>query len=487
MTPEELAELGATPVSEEDLAELGATPIDAPVETPATDDESKSAGSYAGSALQGATLGFGDELLGAGGGVVEYLRNKAKGGQLGLGEAYRQNRDAAREMLSRDVAEHPVVNFAGGLLTPIPGAGAAKGAIGGAKTLGAAAKAAAKGGAVSGLIGGAGNAKELRDIPREMAIGGALGAGVGGTLGAGARGVGALSEKAAPLAEALASRAFGRIPKPVLNRTPGAAEAVRKFGRETLDAGLVAPFGSKDAQRARLASELDRRSGEISRVSKSLEDRGASIPLDDLMGGIAMMSKDPRTLEDVAKNAALQRQAVGLQEILPGQVGLRQILENKRSMQKAIPKATARENFGADPVGTLEAQKDLGAYLRIASEFAADAVPGGGAQLSKANDAYRKLAIGRKIIEDAERAEASNNLAGLPDYIGTGGVGGSGGATNMLLAPMVSAARHRLPSLGAVVADRMSKGAQPTQERLGGAALKAATESELLRQYLGLD
>jgi len=486
MTPEELAELGATPVSEQDLAELGATEVSTvmPTEAPVS-NETDSAGSYAGSALQGATLGFGDELIGAGGGLVEYLRNKAKGGTLGLGEAYKQNRDAARIMLERDVGAHPLVNFAGGFLAPIPGAGAAKGGVAAAKTLGSAAKSAALGGLGAGVVGGAGNARELSDIPLEALKGGALGATVGGALGAGARGVGAIAEKAAPLAESLASRAFGRIPKHALNKTPNAPEAVRQFGREALESDLIVPFGSKDSQRERLAAEIAKRSQNIGRTALALEEKGAGMSADDLLGGIAMMSKEPRTTFDVAKNAALQGEGEALQSILPSRVGLTQILENKRQMQQVIPKMAQREASGAAPLGSQEAQGDIAKYLRQASEYAAEQVPGG-EKLKQANEAYRKLALGRAIIRDAERAEASNNLAGLPDYIGTSGEGGGKGAVNMLLAPIVSAARHRGSSLGAVAADKLSKNAEGIQSRLGGAALQAATETELLRQMLGL-
>lgn len=118
---------------------------------------------------QGASLGFADELTGA----LESLVSD---------KTYKQARDESRANYKAAEEENPMTylggNIGGGLLTPIPGIGAAKG-------VGQVALKAAQLGAVGGL--GA-SEKDITDpaILEEMA----KGAAIGGTLGGGAAAIG---------------------------------------------------------------------------------------------------------------------------------------------------------------------------------------------------------------------------------------------------------------------------------------------------------
>lgn len=112
------------------------------------------------SGLQGATLGFEDELQGVGGAVGETIYNLVNNGRLPTGKelkaAYTDNRDEERGRVANARRDFPKTalasEIAGGLLVPIPGggaAGAAKGAATAARATGIGAKALAAAKAVA--------------------------------------------------------------------------------------------------------------------------------------------------------------------------------------------------------------------------------------------------------------------------------------------------------------------------------------------------
>lgn len=171
-------------------------------------------------ALQGASLGFGDELSGGIGAIADQLG--LGGAPLGknLKDSYRIIRDEARAMNKRAEDAHPVAytagNIGGGLaLAPIGGGG-----------LASAIKTGAALGAVNGV--GSSNADDIGDTAREALLGGGLGAG-GAVLG---HGLSALGGKAASnLAQYL--REFGNE-QAVSALRPTAGEVKRLLRKDQL-------------------------------------------------------------------------------------------------------------------------------------------------------------------------------------------------------------------------------------------------------------
>jgi len=112
------------------------------------------------SGARGLTLGFSDEIAGA----IAGAYTKSQGGD--YDEAYKKTRDWLRGKQEEASETHPVVSFASEMIGGIPlfAAGGVPGAV------------------VAGAAAGAGEARELEDVPAGMAMGGALG-GATGTAG----------------------------------------------------------------------------------------------------------------------------------------------------------------------------------------------------------------------------------------------------------------------------------------------------------------
>lgn len=128
-------------------------------------------------ALQGATLGFSDEIYGAYKGAEAALKGQD------YSQAYKEARDSERQKFKELRKKHPYLftgaELAAGLV--VPGGAALKGA----KGIKEAAKATAKLGAVEGTAAGAGYSEEdtAADVARDALIGGAIGTATGGILG----------------------------------------------------------------------------------------------------------------------------------------------------------------------------------------------------------------------------------------------------------------------------------------------------------------
>jgi Transglycosylase SLT domain len=145
-------------------------------------------------ALQGPTMGFADEIIGAGGGVL----NALKGGS--YKEGYREARQFARGADDQASADNPIFSTATQLAASAPtavlgyGAGLVKGAGVGANAL----RAGITGG-VQGAIGGAGRstAQTAEGVTTDAATGGAIGAALGGVTAPIAAAVGAVGRNVA--------------------------------------------------------------------------------------------------------------------------------------------------------------------------------------------------------------------------------------------------------------------------------------------------
>lgn len=165
------------------------------------------AGSVARGAREGATLGFGDELLAAGETAVSdpaLLGRAAFGGETAdlqaLRERYRAARDRRRMEDEASREANPGLYFAGSLVggaaVPVPGLGGATGGI--TRTTGAIVPRIAAGtgrairaGAAGGAIAGAGMsdaevAEDAAGLLRDTAEGAGVGAGAGAVIGGGA-------------------------------------------------------------------------------------------------------------------------------------------------------------------------------------------------------------------------------------------------------------------------------------------------------------
>ena len=158
---------------EEAYAEFEAMPKDAP--DPSLGEQAAGLAATVGG---GATLGFLDELAGAGG----FLGSLMPGGRSPT-EGYVASRDAVRELQDLSAQQNPWLSLAGEM-----GGGALTGGLG-LKAVQKAAPALSKlkqlatTGAIEGGIAGAGGAEEVSDVPINALIGAGLGGALGGAMG----------------------------------------------------------------------------------------------------------------------------------------------------------------------------------------------------------------------------------------------------------------------------------------------------------------
>ncbi len=146
---------------------------------------------------QGA-FGFADEATAGIAGLKDYVAGKmGLRGDISLPDAYHTNRDAIRNADAAAHEAHPWVytagNVAGGVATAfVPGANVLN--VGkGAGALEAVGKGAAMGG-----LAGAGNAKEITDVPEEIGKGAVLGGVTGGVFHGIGKAAGAVADKLSP-------------------------------------------------------------------------------------------------------------------------------------------------------------------------------------------------------------------------------------------------------------------------------------------------
>ncbi len=232
-------------------------PFEEVKETPARDTMNKPTAveSALSGAVQGATLGFGDELYG---GLMGGIKKLARKGDFSTN--YEKYRDQNRESNKKAAAENPGSyfggNLAGGLVSTafVPGAGALKGA--------GILKTAAQGAALGGITGaGASEANPLKSPDQLAEFGGDVlsGAAIGGALsGAGAaigKGIKALApDSLREYANKRALSAAGFMSKDIKKLTP---QQQQDIGRALLDEKVVTALSSLDdvAERATAGKE----------------------------------------------------------------------------------------------------------------------------------------------------------------------------------------------------------------------------------------
>jgi hypothetical protein len=249
------------------------------------------------SLVQGASFGFGDEILGM---LPEWM---------GGGEKARDEMRANDKAFS---AAHPVLsgaaNVAGGLA--VPGLGAYKAIGAGAKTVGQAAKVGGLLGGATGAATGAGNAEgDLSDRARAAVLPGLLGAGLG------AAAPGAIAATKAAFSGA--SHATARLNK-ALQRTGGPKAALAKArelaaagrGQEAILGDLSVPLRQATDMAANTSEEAAEKIGGIvhgrqadasdrilADVRAALGDPQAGAIVDDLAKGTAAWADSPAGFE----------------------------------------------------------------------------------------------------------------------------------------------------------------------------------------------
>lgn len=263
---------------------------------------------------QGATLGFGDELMGAidtATAAPEVLEADIGGEPEATSdeEVYRTLRDRYRSDNDSSKKAFPKTyvggEIAGSFAVPVPGSAAVKGASIAAKL-----KAAAPGAMLLGGTYGLGTSEaELTDSHvdpagalKDTAIGAAA-AGVGAAGGAAAgRGFEKLASRFGDAAGDAGAKAFGFRPgidnaAENIGRT---AEDMRAMGNDARKAGLIPFGGTKEAVRGRTAQQLNESGQQIGEVYDEFAKSGVPAPFE----GIAL---------DASKNigAELSRDAEG--------------------------------------------------------------------------------------------------------------------------------------------------------------------------------
>lgn len=223
-------------------------------------------------AAQGATLGFADELTGAGETAIKAVKGEVPLNKEALLEEYRKLRDLTRESYKAAEEEHPGTytagQVAGGIGTAfVPGLNIAKGA--------SLAKTALQGAGL-GAAAGLGASEEL---DKEAALSAAQGAALGGGLGAAGfgitKGLSGLSSKVAATlsdkSDELAATAAGIKGKFAKDMSP---EQIRELGRVLKQQGVVKAFQSpEDIMLA--AQKLEETSGKaIGDLAQGLDEKG---------------------------------------------------------------------------------------------------------------------------------------------------------------------------------------------------------------------
>ncbi len=229
---------------------------------------------------QGATFSFADELTGAGEAGLDVLKDPTKLKQ--MLELYEQHRDESRQNFKAARERSPYATFAGEMLggLAVPGIGAAKAGLTGAKTVGQAALQGAKVGAAGGALYGAGSSEAdvlSGDFVQDVATGGVIGGALGGATQAFIPGVKALGKKmkdadlAPEIVENMAD-AFA-IEK-------GGTKIVGKKARRELEKRLV---NDGDDVLKELNDEVARGRGIKSEAIKTADDAGLKLNVKDIL------------------------------------------------------------------------------------------------------------------------------------------------------------------------------------------------------------
>lgn len=434
-------------------------------------------------ALQGATLGFGDEIEGAMGGGLQALVNSLPDSvrdELGLvkadsGDAYRYVRDEDRAANAKAEAEHGNLytggNIAGGLLVPIPG--------GVAKTAGKAALQGAGLGAAAGL--GSSDADLTKGEYGRAAVDTLVGGVTGAAGGAGghylAEGAGKIApyianhlptreDVAAPLrafAERRAYKAAGPMLKDyrVLQRQ-GGLDRAQEIGRELLDSGAVS-FGDNVENIAEKLTPIRQEAGrDVGRVIDDI-DRVLPGPISrgKLADRIQTELLDPLLQTnfpgDAQRIRTLRQQVNALRANANQPLSMRGLEALKRSYDPLAKFDTATPNAVRDAI------RDVRGVVQRHSEDAASLVdPDLAHQFQRAKERFSLLAPAEDMASDQALRRQANRMVSPSDYMA--GMAGElkdasqqpGGLTGMAWAWAHKQLRERGNAAAAVAVDALA-------------------------------
>lgn len=280
-------------------------------------------------AADAASFGFGDEISGAIGGVVEGL-----GRPEGFQGAYERVRDNSRRMLGQAQEEHPGAfmggQVAGGVATSfLPGGAALRGGNLAAK----AGKSAAVGAGYGGLYGFGSGDGDLEQRVNEAGKGAMWGAGLGAAGPVIGRGIGKVASKLAPV-------------KQVADSTDALKASAQKAYQRADDAGLVISqpaFG-------KIVDEITFAVREAG-IDKSIHPKatGAFQRLhENALAGIEPSLQDMELLRRVAKSAA--------SSIEPDERRIASIMVDK--LDEAMDNISPQDVLAGNPVKGIAALKE---------------------------------------------------------------------------------------------------------------------------------
>lgn len=324
----------------------------------------------AGQASQGGLAGFGDELRGYYGSLLDNYGHlvtgnpqitDASGESIGLLDSYRRNRDLARGEFERYAEENPgaslSANLGGALTTGLAGGGVAAGTqVGRNVALGLAglpfrSRVAASipiggaGGAVGGALAGAGEAPEIEGVPRAAGEGALLGAALGAAAGpvgeglvtGGQKAIGALGRRLMPSADDRANAAIRRAverqspdaPLPAseaagqLERLGGATSGATLGDTGSSTLGLLDSMASQPGQTGDLAGrQLARRSrNQINDLTDAIGSGRAADAIDESRAFRTAQASpiyERAFQRGITHNDELQEVFTTIEDLLPG-------------------------------------------------------------------------------------------------------------------------------------------------------------------------
>lgn len=368
-------------------------------------------------AVQGATLGLGDELAGLGNSAIDTV-GKATGlmdGKVDPVGDYAKYRDVARSQndaaQKQSVGEYGAGQLLGSLAVPVG-------------EVGSVGQAAAKFGGLGAAQGFGSSTGQGADLAKDTAIG----AGLGAATGAGAQKLGqtlrAAPEALNDLAESSAVKSFNPSGPQMakIQALPGGANAV---GRNLLDKGVVSFGDTAEKSSAKLGSATTKAGQDIGAIYKAADAKAAP---DQLLKADDFISAMEPTLRKLQGNAAtrslvpiLEKQAQDIAETY-GQnpITFQQAKELVSGMQ-----SQAFSGAGLDPTIQKSLRQDVASALRSTVSNRVAEVMGNG-DLQPANQAFSQLKSLEKPARSTLAGNKSNRAIGLTDYV-SGGTGATVG------------------------------------------------------------
>jgi len=362
--------------------------------------------SFGRGALQGATLGFSDEI----GGALEHAFTS---------KSYEQARDEIRENDRRAQQAHPLVSGVGGILGGLVPA-LATGGLGEGAAAASVGRAALTGAGMGALAGAGGSeAKDVGSILRDAAIGGALGAGTGALAQKGANALLARAPEAADedlIAQITGGRAT-KAGKAVWKDSGIKAETARKFGLDKV-------AGAEPAELAAAAEAPKAQVGQaIGDVFRSADAQSPGLPLPKLKSALTALEQDyranpaTRPVADAVKGQIEDMEAAW--GSLPQVNGVPHVPAEKVWQYASELGDIGFRNAGLDPKTAVRAQQQAwGAVKDLLTDHVESVTPGAKETLAGLNQDYQGLkAISNIARERAQLPPPSRAAGGLRNAV----------------------------------------------------------------------